>query len=67
MTYQRPQGRLLASRLAEPRRFLHVVDGPPQVGKSTLMQQVMEASARIGAWNSSGTPERPRSIAESIE
>jgi predicted AAA+ superfamily ATPase len=44
MTYQRPQPRLLASRLAEPRRFLHVVAGPRQVGKSTLVQQVVEAS-----------------------
>jgi predicted AAA+ superfamily ATPase len=44
MTYQRPQARLLASRLAEPRRFLHVVAGPRQVGKSTLVQQVVEAS-----------------------
>jgi predicted AAA+ superfamily ATPase len=44
MTYHRPQARLLASRLAEPRRFLHVVAGPRQVGKSTLVQQVVEAS-----------------------
>lgn len=43
MPYQRPQARLLLSRLAEPRRFLHVVAGPRQVGKSTLVQQVVEA------------------------
>jgi uncharacterized protein len=30
----------LAERLAEPRRFLQVVAGPRQVGKSTLVQQV---------------------------
>lgn len=67
MPYQRPQARLFASRLTEPRRFVQVVAGPRQVGKSTLVQQVVEASARIGAWNSNGTPERPRSIAESTE
>ena len=31
---------MLADRLAEPRRFLQVVAGPRQVGKSTLVQQV---------------------------
>lgn len=38
--YQRPQATVLAGRLAEPRRFLQVVAGPRQVGKSTLVQQV---------------------------
>ena len=33
---------MLAGRLAEPRRFLHVVAGPRQVGKSTLVQQVTD-------------------------
>lgn len=44
MPIQRPQARLLADRLAEPRRFIQVVAGPRQVGKSTLVQQVAEAS-----------------------
>ena len=38
--FQRPQGAVLAERLAEPRRFVQVVAGPRQVGKSTLVQQV---------------------------
>ena len=38
--FQRPQGTVLAERLAEPRRFVQVVAGPRQVGKSTLVQQV---------------------------
>jgi predicted AAA+ superfamily ATPase len=38
--YRRPQAVILAERLAEPRRFLHVVTGPRQAGKSTLVQQV---------------------------
>ena len=38
--FQRPQGTVLAGRLAEPRRFVQVVAGPRQVGKSTLVQQV---------------------------
>jgi predicted AAA+ superfamily ATPase len=43
MTYQRPQARLLTSRIAEPRRFLHVVASPRQVGKTTLVQRMAEA------------------------
>jgi uncharacterized protein len=41
--FQRTQGIELARRLAEPRRFLQVVAGPRQVGKTTLVQQVTEA------------------------
>jgi predicted AAA+ superfamily ATPase len=40
-TYRRPQSAVLAARLAEPRRFIQVVAGPRQVGKSTLVQQVI--------------------------
>ncbi|MGE0803485.1 MAG: ATP-binding protein [Lautropia sp.] len=40
--FQRPQAGTLAKRLAEPRRFMQVVTGPRQVGKSTLVQQVTE-------------------------
>lgn len=43
--YERPQARVLARRLAEPRRFLQVVAGPRQVGKTTLVRQVVEAVA----------------------
>ena len=38
--FQRPQAAVLAERLAEPHRFVQVVAGPRQVGKSTLVQQV---------------------------
>jgi predicted AAA+ superfamily ATPase len=38
--YERPQGAVLRERLAEPRRFVQIVAGPRQVGKSTLVQQV---------------------------
>jgi hypothetical protein len=44
MPYQRPHARQLATRLAEPRRFVQVVAGPRQAGKSTLVQQVVETS-----------------------
>jgi hypothetical protein len=40
--YQRLQATVLARRLAEPRRHIHVVAGPRQVGKTTLVQQVVD-------------------------
>lgn len=40
--FQRPHAAELARRLAQPRRFIQVVAGPRQVGKTTLVQQVTE-------------------------
>ncbi|MDT8399998.1 MAG: AAA family ATPase [Pseudomonadales bacterium] len=40
--FQRAQAATVAARLAEPRRFMQVVAGPRQVGKTTLVQQVIE-------------------------
>ncbi len=40
--YTRPQAARLALRLAEPRRFIQVIAGPRQVGKTTLVQSVVE-------------------------
>ena len=42
--YRRPHARELARRLAEPRRFIQVVAGARQVGKTTLVQQVAESA-----------------------
>lgn len=44
ITYRRPQAVQLARRLKEPRHFIQVVAGPRQAGKTTLVQQVTEAS-----------------------
>lgn len=40
--FKRDIHRLLLSRLQEPRRFLQVLAGPRQTGKTTLVRQVME-------------------------
>jgi hypothetical protein len=42
--YRRPYAATLARRLAERRRFIQVVAGPRQVGKTTLVRQVTAAS-----------------------
>ena len=39
--FARPYVRTLAARLAEPRRFLQVVAGPRQAGKTTLVRQAL--------------------------
>lgn len=40
--FQRQQAAVLVARLNEPRRFIQVVAGPRQVGKSTLVQQATQ-------------------------
>lgn len=42
VTYRRSQAAELRRRLAEPRRFIQVVAGPRQVGKTTLVQQLAD-------------------------
>jgi hypothetical protein len=54
--FQRQYAATLASRLAEPRRFLQVVAGPRQVGKTTLVQQVLADVGRPGVLVSADEP-----------
>jgi len=56
MAYTRPQAATLARRLAEPRRFIQAVAGPRQVGKTTLVQQVLDASNRVARFASADEP-----------
>jgi predicted AAA+ superfamily ATPase len=42
--FRRAHGDVLARRLKEPRRLVNVVAGARQVGKTTLVQQVLEAA-----------------------
>lgn len=56
MEYRRPHAAVLARRLAEPRRFMHAVTGPRQVGKTTLVQQVTEASGLAVRYASADEP-----------
>jgi uncharacterized protein len=56
MTYQRAQAAYLAQRLSEPRRFIQVVAGPRQVGKTTLVQQVVETSGMPTQFASADEP-----------
>lgn len=42
--YRRPMFDSLRKRIAEPRRFIQVVAGARQVGKTTLVRQVLQQS-----------------------
>lgn len=61
--YRRSVGDILAKRIEEPRRFIQVLAGPRQAGKTTLVQQILsdctlpylyasadEPTLRGGAW-----------------
>jgi len=56
LPFQRDHAAVLAARLAGPRRFLHVVAGPRQVGKTTLVQQVMADAERPQVFVSADEP-----------
>jgi len=55
-SYKRPIAKLLAQRLKEPRRFIQVVTGPRQVGKTTLVRQVLAASDMAVQYASADEP-----------
>ena len=40
--YKRAEYKTITERLKEPRKFIQVVMGPRQVGKSTVVKQVLE-------------------------
>lgn len=57
--YQRPQLAILRSRLAEPKRFLQILAGPRQVGKTTLARQAMDGFAGEAHYASADLPATP--------
>jgi len=54
--FTRPQAAELARRLTEPRRFIQIVTGPRQVGKTTLVHQVTDASGLATHFASADEP-----------
>lgn len=54
--FLRPQAERIARRLAEQRRFIQAVAGPRQVGKTTLVRQVLEASGLAVRYASADEP-----------
>lgn len=56
MAYTRPTLDTLVRRLREPRRFLQVLAGPRQVGKTTLVQQALEGLDRPAHYASADDP-----------
>lgn len=55
-TYHRPVYDTLLRRIQEPRRFIQVLAGPRQTGKTTLSQQVMTAAGLPAHYASADEP-----------
>lgn len=56
MAYSRPMLATVVRRLREPRRFLQVLAGPRQVGKTTLVQQAIDGLDRPAHYASADDP-----------
>ena len=54
--FQRPIFQHLLDRLTEPRRFIQVLSGPRQVGKTTLARQVMAQLSIASHYASADAP-----------
>lgn len=55
-TIQRPILRKLIERMQEPRRFMQVLAGPRQVGKTTLARQAMESFDGQASYTTADSP-----------
>ena len=54
--FRRPLASVLSARLAEPRRLIQFVGGPRQVGKTTLVQQVVSGIVTPSSYASADEP-----------
>lgn len=57
--FLRPQLSILSTRLQQPRRFLQILAGPRQVGKTTLARQAMEGFDGQAHYASADLPAAP--------
>lgn len=57
--YRRPLVRSLVGRLGEPRRFIQVLLGPRQTGKTTAVRQALEDSGRAFHYAAADAPAPP--------
>ena len=48
--YRRPQFTVLNKRLSEKRKFIQVITGPRQIGKTTIIRQLLESSDTRSAY-----------------
>ena len=54
--FRRPQLIQLTARLEEPRRFMQVLAGPRQTGKTTLIQQALDSIRMHSHYSSADEP-----------
>jgi uncharacterized protein len=56
MVYRRPLFQTVVERLREPRRFIQVLAGPRQTGKTTLARQVLDVVDGVSHYASADAP-----------
>lgn len=61
-SFQREQLATLSTRLQEPRRFLQILSGPRQVGKTTLARQAMQDFGGSSHYASADLPAAPDAL-----
>jgi hypothetical protein len=71
MTYTRPQEALLKTRLGDPVHFINLLASPRQVGKTTIIRDIVSAQPTQGYYVSvdddpSNSPYEMSSIAAAI-
>lgn len=54
--YQRPVFKIIQKRLLEPRRFIQILAGPRQTGKTTLARQIIDSHSLPSHYSSADEP-----------
>ncbi|MFI4937949.1 MAG: AAA family ATPase [Candidatus Berkiellales bacterium] len=60
MVFTRPVYNLILSRVNEPRKFIQVIAGPRQVGKTTIIKQILN-EIKISTHYASSAADSPTS------
>ena len=54
--WRRPYADILLERADQPRRFMQVISGPRQVGKTTMVLQVLERCGKTHHYATADSP-----------
>jgi hypothetical protein len=55
--YKRPVFHTILKRIQEPRRFIQILAGPRQTGKTTLARQLMDSETKPTHYASADEPQ----------
>ena len=60
--FNRPKSEFLQKRLEEPRRFIQVLAGPRQIGKTTMVRQILDVVTVPSHYASADEPTLQNSV-----